>query len=72
MPVKRMNAVVLTAIVQTAADIVYEVGEGIAIWTIPYVTPYRRRWRARRNLTNALCDVDILYRSRVARGWNSV
>ncbi|MCA1396966.1 hypothetical protein [Bradyrhizobium sp. BRP56] len=34
MPVKRMNAVVLTAIAQTAADIVYQVGEGIAIWTI--------------------------------------
>ncbi|BAR58515.1 hypothetical protein ACVIWV_009297 [Bradyrhizobium diazoefficiens] len=50
MPVKRMNAVVLTATVQTVADIVHEVGEGIAIWTIPYVTPYRRRWRARRNL----------------------
>jgi hypothetical protein len=63
MPVKRMNAVVLTATVQTVADIVHEVGEGIAIWTIPYVTPCRRRWRARRNLTNTLRDTDILYRT---------
>ena len=63
MPVKRMNAVALTAIVQTAADIVYEVGEGIAIWTIPYATPYGRRWRARCNLTNSLRDTDILYRT---------
>lgn len=36
-PVKRTNAVMLTAIAPMTAKIDCQVGEGIAIWAIPYV-----------------------------------